>query len=308
MTLALTAFHQIMIMFLIILVGILCFKINLIDNEMNKKLADLVLLLVNPLVIFIAYQQKFKATLLSGLLISLVLALVTHILGILISMAVIRGKKYKENIAIERFAVVYSNCGFIGIPLVNGILGSKGVFFLTAYMTIFNLLAFTHGIITISGKNDKKSILQALFSPMVVATLLGFLFFVCRIILPDLLEKPLAYIGAMNTPLALMVAGVTIAQTDLIKLIKKRRIYYISLLKLLVIPVAVLLLYHLFDIPRIVLLTTVLASACPTAATINLFSIRYDKNYLYASELFAITTILSLITIPLVMIMANVVL
>ncbi|MDD3174573.1 MAG: AEC family transporter [Herbinix sp.] len=305
MTLAITAFIQIVIMFFIILVGIICYKSNLIDKDMNKKLADLVLMLVNPLVIFISYQRKFEASLLTGLLISLALAVVTHFIGIIISIIVLR-KKNNNDIAIERFAIIYSNCGFIGIPMVNGMFGSEGVFYLTAYLTVFNLVVWTHGMITVSGKRDKKSIIEAILSPSVMATLLGFIFFVSKIMLPDILNKSLTYIGDMNTPLAMLVAGVTIAQTDIIKLFAKIRIYYIALFKLIIIPVVMLLIFNLFDIPRIVLLTSVLACACPAAATINLFSIKYEKNYLYASELFAITTILSLISIPLVMIIANI--
>lgn len=305
MSLALTAFNQILIMFFIILVGILCYKIKLIDKEMNKKLADLVLMLVNPLVIFSSYQREFKATLLSGLFLSIVLALVTHMAAILLSSVVVKGKKHSLDLPIERFAVIYSNCGFIGIPLINGILGSEGVFYLTSYMTVFNLVVWTHGMVTMSGKNDKKSILKALLSPSILATVVGFLFFICRIILPEVLTKPITYIGDMNTPLAMLVSGVTIAQTNVIGIFTKLRNYYIAFLKLLLMPVIILLVYRMFHLPNIVLLTTVLACACPTAATINLFSIRYERNYFYASELFTITTLLSLLTIPLVMIIAN---
>ncbi len=305
MELAVSAFNQIVIMFIIIIAGVICYKIKIIDKEMNKKLADLVLMLVNPLVIFVSYQRAFEASLLTGLLIALGLALFTHVVSIVISVLVLRGNKHKSDLAIERFAVIYSNCGFIGIPLVNGILGSEGVFYLTAYMTIFNLVVWTHGMITISGKSDIKSILKAISSPSVIATVLGFLFFICRIMLPDTLLKAITYIGDMNTPMAMMVAGVTIAQTNVLNLFNKIRMYYIALFKLILIPVLILLIFMPFPITKIVLLTTVLASACPTAATINLFALRYEKNYLYASELFALTTILSLISIPLVMILAN---
>lgn len=305
MSLAVTAFNQIVIMFFIIIVGVICYKIKLIDKDMNKKLADIVLMLVNPFVIFVSYQRKFEASLLSGLLISLVLAVITHAFGIVISTIVLRKKNHEADISIERFAVIYSNCGFIGIPLVNGIFGSEGVFYITAYMTIFNLLVWTHGVITISGKSDKKTIIKAVLSPSVIATLSGFVFFISKIMLPDILNESFSYIGNMNTPLAMLVAGVTIAQTDLLRLLGKVRVYYITFFKLLVVPISMLLLFSFFDMPRLVVLTSVLAAACPTAATINLFSIRYEKNYLYASELFAVTTILSLITIPFVMIVAN---
>lgn len=305
MSLAISAFRQIVIMFFLIITGVISFKVRLIDQTMNKKLSDLVLMLVNPIVIFISYQREFEATLLTGLLISLALAVVTHIFAILICYVVLPKRKQKADISIERFAMIYSNCGFIGIPLVNGILGSEGVFYITAYMTIFNLFVWTHGLITISGKSDRKTIAKALLSPSVIATLSGFILFVTRLLLPELIVEALTYIGDMNTPLAMVVAGVTIAQTDLLKLLKKIKIYYIAFFKLLFVPIAMLFLFLLFDIPEIVLLTSVLAAACPTAATINLFSIRFNKNYLYASELFAVSTILSMLTIPVVMMIAN---
>ncbi|MDF2842199.1 MAG: putative rane protein [Herbinix sp.] len=305
MNLAITAFMQIMIMFFIILAGIVCYKTKLIDNEMNKKLADLVLVLVNPILIFVSYQREFQANLLSGLLISFLMATITHFFAIFTARFLVRKKNNKPDLTIERFAIIYSNCGFIGIPLVNGILGSEGVFYLTAYMTIFNLFIWTHGMITMSGRTDKKMIMKALLSPSILATIGGFLFFVCKIMLPNVMIEALSYLGDMNTPLAMLVSGVTIAQTDLIKLFRKIKIFYLTFLKLIFIPVAMLFLFHLFDMERIVLLTSILAAACPTAASVNLFALKYDKNYLYASELFAVTTILSIITIPLVMIVAN---
>ncbi|MFT4144003.1 MAG: AEC family transporter [Mobilitalea sp.] len=305
MNLAITAFIQIMIMFFIILAGIVCYKTKLIDNEMNKKLADLVLVLVNPILIFVSYQREFQANLLSGLLISFLMAAVTHFFAIFAARFMIQKKNNKPDLVIERFAIIYSNCGFIGIPLVNGILGSEGVFYLTAYMTIFNLFIWTHGMITMSGRTDKKMIIKALLSPSILATIGGFLFFVCKIMLPNVMVEALSYLGDMNTPLAMLVSGVTIAQTDLIKLFRKIKIFYLTFLKLIFVPVAMLLLFHLFDMERIVLLTSILAAACPTAASVNLFALKYDKNYLYASELFAVTTIFSIVTIPLVMIVAN---
>jgi predicted permease len=300
-TLAVTALTQILIMFILMIVGVVSYRIKLIDKETNKRLSDIVLQLVNPIVIFISYQRDFNTGLLKGLLISLLLGTITHFVSILISTLLISKKKHPENFSLERFAVIYSNCGFIGIPLVNGVFGSEGVFYLTAYMTMFNLFVWTHGVITMTGKKDLKTVAKAFLSPSVIATLAGFLFFILRIGLPDILINSMNYLGNMNTPLAMLVAGVTMAQTSIIRLLKKARIYYISFLKLLFVPFAVLLLYRMFDIPRIVLLTSILATACPTAVTINLFAIRYGKNYFYSSELFTITTILSAFTIPVVM-------
>ncbi|MDF2541762.1 MAG: putative rane protein [Herbinix sp.] len=305
MDLAITAFNQIVIMFLLIVAGALCYKIKLIDKETNKKLSDLVLMLINPLVIFASYQREFEASLLKGLLISLLLATVTHIVAIILSYFFLHKKKHQADIAIERFGMIYSNCGFIGIPLVNGIFHSEGVFYITAYMTIFNLVLWTHGVIIMTGKKNLKTMGKALLSPSVIATLSGFLFFIAKIGLPEIPLQAINYIGNMNTPMAMMVAGVTIAQLNLLKLFTKLRTYYITVLKLLFVPILMLFIYHFFEIPRVVLLTSILGASCPTAATITLFSLRYEKNSFYASEIFAITTILSIITIPVVMTIAG---
>ncbi|HKL80377.1 MAG TPA: AEC family transporter [Mobilitalea sp.] len=304
-SLASNAFKQILIMFLIILIGVMCYKKKIVNKDTNKALSDLVLMLVNPLVIFISYQREFDSKLVNGLMISMVLAILTHIFGIVCSHLFVRGKKRGDNIAIERFAVIYSNCGFIGIPLVNGIVGSEGVFYLTAYMTIFNLFVWTHGVILITGAKDKKTFIKAILSPSVIATLTGFIFFMARIKVPEIPLETLSYVGNMNTPLAMLVAGVTIAQTNILRLITNLRVYYLAALKLVFVPVVMLLVFSLFNIPRIVLLTSVLAAGCPVAASINLFSIRYGKNYLYASEIFAVTTILSVLSIPIVMTLAE---
>lgn len=300
-----TVFTQILIMFFIIIVGVVSYKAKLIDKSTNKQLSNIVLQLVNPIVIFVSYQRKFDAALLKGLLITLILSIITHVISILVSSIFLHKKNRQQNIGLERFAVIYSNCGFIGIPLVYGVLGSEGVFYLTAYITVFNLFVWTHGVITMTGKRNLKTIASACLSPSILATLFGFLAFAVRISLPKVVIDSLNYIGNMNTPLAMMVAGATIAQTDIKKLLGKLRIYYISFLKLLFVPISMLLVFGLFDIPRVVLLTVIMAASCPTAVTINLFSIRYGKDYLYSSELFAMSTILSVITIPFVMTIAG---
>ena len=302
---AATVINQILIMFIIILIGIVCYKIKFIDIDMNKKLSNIVLMLVNPLLIFESYQREFDPALLNGLFISLGLAVITHVVGILISLIALRNSKQKADLAIERFAIIYSNCGFIGIPLINGIFGSEGVFYVAAYMTMFNIFAWTHGLITVSGKSDLKTVVKSLLSPSILATVVGFLLFVTKIMLPNIANQSLGYIAEMNTPLAMLVSGVTIAQTDILSMLKKIRSYYITFLKLLVIPIIMILIFRNFPISRIVMLSSILAVSCPTAVTINLFAIRFDKNYYYAAELFAMTTIMSAFSIPIVMMIAD---
>lgn len=303
MSLASIAFNQIIIMFLIIFIGLICYKVNLIDQEVNKKLSNILLMLINPLLIFNSYQQEFSKELLNGLLISFVLAVITHVFAIIISAVFIR--KSKKDFGIERFSCIYSNCGFMGIPLVNGIFGGEGVLYITAYMTIFNLFIWTHGVIIMVGKQEKKAFIKTLISPTLIAIIIGFTLFISQIKLPSIITGTFEYIADMNTPLAMLIAGVTIAQTNLKNIFSKAGIYVVVFIKLLIIPVVLLLIYSMFPISKIVVTTAVLAAACPAAATGTLFALRYNKNALYASEIFAITTLASLATIPCIMALAE---
>ena len=298
--------NQIIKMLLILLLGCLCYRLKLIDETGNKMLANLLLLVVNPLVAITALQTDCRPELVSGLLISYLLAIAAHLLAILIAHVVIRRSAAADgtvpddsgNYALERFSCVYSNCGFIGIPLVQSILGDEGVLYLTAYVTVFNIFSWTHGIGLITGQTSLKQLKKGIFSPMVIACLTGLTLFFGRIKIPQVPSDAIHYVADMNTPLAMLIAGVSVAQTDLLKMLKNARIYFISALKLLLIPLVTLLILSVLPVSFHVALTILVAVACPTGATGTAFALKFHKNYRYASELYAFTTLLSLATIP----------
>lgn len=296
--------NQIIIMFLLIITGFLCFRFHLITAEVNKNLSALVLKLINPVLIFTSYNMEFKIEYLNGLAITFLLAVASHLIAILLAQGFIRNPQ-RHDVPVERFTVIYSNCGFMGIPLINGLFGSQGVFYLTTYIAVFNILVWTHGVILMKGKSDARHFMNAVKTPAIIATILGLILFVSQLALPKVLLSALNYVGSMNTPMAMLVAGATIAQTDILKSFLKVRNYYIAAIKLLVVPLAVLLLLRLFPIDHTILLTVVVASACPAATTGTLFALRYGKNSLYASELFAVSTILSIATLPLLIFIAG---
>lgn len=291
-------------MFLIMVLGFLCFKLKIINHETNKKLSDFLLLIVNPLLIFNSYQRDFNKELFQGLLVSFVLALVSHIVAIGIAQLLVRGKGNKD-LPLERFSCIYSNCGFMGIPLINSLYGSEGVFYLTAYMTVFNLFIWTHGVIMMTGQRSIKAMVKTLISPTFIAIVIGFALFLLDIRVPEVLYRSMDYVASMNTPLAMIIAGVTLAQSEIKKVLFKRRIYLVILMKQILIPAVLVLLYYRLPLNPEIITTAVLAAGCPVAATGMLFALRYHKNHLYASELYSISTMAALVTIPAVMLFAG---
>lgn len=297
---------QVVIMFLITCVGVLSYKRDILSKEAGKKLSGFVLGVVSPCFIFMSYQTDYSADMLKGLAISFGLSIATHLLFIFGSNMLIRKNKCPEYI-IERFSIIYTNCGFMGIPLIEGVFGPDGVLYATAYLTVFNIFVWSHGIITMRNSFTKDSIFSVLKSPAIIAIALGLLCYLTDIRVPELIARPLNYIGSMNTPLAMVTAGLTIAQTKLIDVIKNKRIILITFLRLFVFPAAVIVILSLLPIPDEVFMPVMITACCPTAAIGTLFAVQYDKNAVYASQLFSISIILSAVSMPLMILLMEVI-
>ena len=297
MDLAFIAVEKIAEMFLIILVGVMAFRWKIIDSNANKKLSGILLKIVTPAIIFMAYQIDYQPERLKGLIITFFISLASFVWVILLAKALIRPGKGGD-MAIERFSAIYSNAGFMGIPLVNGILGTEGVFYLTAYITAFNLIVWSHGLSLMCGIMDGKGVLKNFFQPATIAIGLGIVCFLFRVRLPDMVVNPIKMMGDMNTALAMLIAGCNLAESNLLGAMKKGRTYGVCFMKLILIPLASVLLLSWIPVERIYRLTVLVAISCPTAAMGTMFALQYNKDSNYASELFTVSTLLSLLTIP----------
>ena len=292
-----TILRQTIVMLMLIMVGVLCSKTKLISKSTNKELSGFVLQVVNPVMIFMSYQTDYRSELVENLLLTFVFSVAAVVVNIISAYVLIRDKKGRET-QIERFSAIYSNCGFMGIPLVNALFGMEGVFYLTAFITVFNIFVWTHGIILISGERDMKKVVKVFYSPTIIAIALGLVTFFLRLRLPSEPSRALSYIGELNTPMAMIVSGVTIADTNVAKLLKKPSVYYVAALRLLVIPVILSAILSNIPMDEKVRITVIVAAAAPPAAMCTLQCVRYGKNSLYASEIFAFGTILSIATLP----------
>lgn len=297
-------FEQLIKMFFIMLLAFVCYRLKLVNQEGNRSVSNLLLMIVNPLVVLTVYQIDYDPELVKGLLLAFGAAVLTHFLGVFIVTVLIRSKSGPDY-SIERYNAMYSNCAFIGIPLIKSILGDTGVFYLTAYVVVFNLFTWTHGVVLMEKKCSAKNLKDGLLSPMFIATIVAVILFFLQLKIPGVLLDSMTYVADMNTPLAMMVAGFSVAQADLGKMMRNIRLYAICAIKLLVMPLALLPLLTLMKLPQAVSLTTLIATACPSAATGTMLAIRYKQNYTYSSEIFALSTVLSVIAIPLIVIISE---
>ncbi len=305
MELSLILLKQVSVMLILICIGAICFKTRLVSLEGNKSLTNLVLYIVNPAVIIVSYQQDFSPRLFKGLGYALLLSAAGLLLFIAVSYLFLRGKD-KDSISIERINASYSNCGFMGIPLALALFGSEGVLYITAINTVFNIMVWTHGVFTISGEKSEVSFKKIITNPTILATILGFLLFVFQIRIHGLLFDTLSYVNNIITPLAMFVAGVTIANSSLLKALRKPKIYFVSALKLIITPVILILLLYFFPCPNeTAKITTIVGLSCPSATIGTMLAIRFDKNSSYSSQMFGLSTILSVVTLPIIVYIAK---
>ena len=303
MELACTTLRQIAVMFVIISAGILCSRFGVIDHEKSKTLSAVILKVVTPALIISSFQTEFTADTVRGLYGSLLLGIVSFAISILVPTWIVRKSRHYDYV-VARFSCMYPNCGFIGIPLAYGVFGQEGVFYINAFAAIFNLLVYSHGVY-IMNSSDYCFSWKRLVSPGIAGVMIGLSLFIMRWKLPYVVLRPMEMLADMNTPLAMLVAGVSMAGTDLAGVIRAPKVFRLSLYRLVLIPVLFILASRFLFLPEVVRMTGVLAASCPAAAIGILFSLQYGRDEVYASQVFAMTTILSIVTVPLMVWLAT---
>lgn len=304
MELALKVGIQVIIIFIYMTIGFILSKTKKINTDGVKQVTNILLLIVTPCVLIKSYQEKiaeFSPDLLMGLGISALLAILIHFVAIGISSLIYRKEEsgiYKVNL----FSAVYSNCGFMAIPLLSSTLGSDGVFYGSAYLATFTIFYWIHGVIVFTGTRKSITLKSAFLNPGVIGTAVAMLLFLPKITLPEIAMEAVSGIAGLNTPLSMMILGTYLANISIKKALSRPSLYSVSFLRLLFIPlvsaVLIFLLRFIFPIDTVIANAILIPAACPVAAISVLFSTKFDADAYYASELVAITTLISIATIP----------
>lgn len=286
--------NQIGMMYVLILVGFILYRKGIVNDAGTLQLTNILLWVVNPMIMLTRYQMEFSKEKFFELLVSLGLAFIVMISGLILARIFINKKN-----GIDQFAIGFPNSGFMGIPLVSGILGIDSIFFLSAYLVCFNILSYTYGIYLVSGDKKQVSIKRIITNPVVIAVFIGLLIFISPVKLPSVLYNACDSLGNINTPLAMIILGTYIAQSKILDLFNNKHTYYISFIKLIIIPIltAVLLKFvpnAFYDIKMVMYI----ASITPTGMTVAMLSQIYGSDYSYGAQIVGLTTLLSLITIP----------
>lgn len=301
MEIASTVLTQVGIMFLLMGVGFICYKIGMINNETGQQLSEVLLLIVIPAVIINSFQIEFNSRMAKGLAISFTLAVICHFVGIFIARVFISKNNPQHNV--ERLAAAYGNAGFMGIPLISALLPENGVFYASTFIAVLNIFIWTHGIFSMSGKMSSKDTLKALKSPPIISIIVGITLFLMSIKLPYVIGSTVGYIADLNTPLAMIVSGIYIARSDLLSVFIDKKIYKVSFLKLLLQPLIMIILFMFINPAgenKTIMIANIIAAGCPTATATLLLANRYNAEPERVSKIIAATTLYSIVTLPII--------
>ena len=300
---------QVIVMFLLLLTGFVLYKKKIVSDDGKKQITNIVLYVVTPCLIISTYQMDYDSETAKNIVLGLIMSAAGITLSIIVA-NIVRIKAKKESLATERFAMTFSNCGFMGIPLINSVFAEIGVLYCTTYVTMFNLFCWTYGIMLMdSNKEKRKKTLAERIKPLCTTTIFaiiaGLVMYFSGIKLPKTINTTVDYIASMNTPLAMIVSGIYIAQSDILGAFKKLRVYFLTFVKCIVIPLIYMLCIIPLPLDYTLRMSMLICMSCPTAANTMLFANRFGGDEKQGSYVFTFTTLISVVTIPLVMFIAG---
>lgn len=295
--------EKVIVMFILMAIGFFLAKRRILTDEGKKQMTELLLTVVVPCVIITSYQREFNEAIFKNLMIAFLMGVLMHFVLIILGMIFFKHREDGRD-RINKFAITYSNCGFMGLPLIQSIYGDDGVFYAIAYIAVFNILYWTHGVYVFTKDFKMLSVKNLLKTPAIIGTVLGLLFFFARIRLPVVLNEAMSFVAALNTPIPMIILGTYLVELNLKETIKNSSMWIICTLRLLVAPIIAVFIAGLLGADEVVAMSSVLCSACPVAAVSTLFAVRYNQDSKYASELVSASTLFTVVTIPIAMIIA----
>lgn len=291
---------QIIVMFILMAIGYFLFKANLLTKEGSKSIANILIYFTLPCVILNSFLSDKTEEKVYALIISAVLAFICLLISGIISRLL-----FKKN-PIDVFSSTFSNPGFFGIPIIASLYDSAAAFNITIFIAFLNIGQWTYGVALLKGGKIKLKAKTLYSSPFIIATLIGLFFFFSSLKMPSIIKTAVASGSNANTLLAMLVLGVYLAQTDIKDILINKKVYLVSLSRLIIIPLVSLLVLCLLDNKYMELKTCLLiASACPVGANVAVYAQIYDSDYQYAVKTVTQSTILSVITIPAILLLAQ---
>ena len=295
---------QVIILFLLMAVGFAISKAKIINEKSISSFVDILVYIVTPCLIINSFLSvKFTNETIKNLLIAAGCAVVSHIIGIAFSYTLFDKNQTKKSV--YRFGAIFSNAGYMGLPLAQAVFGSEGIFYGSIYVVVFNIIQWTYGI-TIYDKNT-KSLAKILINPGTIGVAVGLPLFLLKVSLPDMIAQPIVYLSSLNTPLAMLITGYYFACSDLRKGLSNIKLWQTIAYRMILIPIVALLVFkYIFGLSGVLLCCCVLPASAPVAVNTMVLASKYGADTDIGLKLVTISTLLSVVTMPIILAFAGI--
>lgn len=295
----LTVGGSVVTLLLMMAVGFLLAKKKLLSGNTLTQLSTVLMCVVSPaLMINTFLDETCDGPTVRSLLVSAAVLVVTYVFQALL-MAVCFRKQPEETRGISRFASIYGNVGFMGVPLIQSVLGAPGMVTTVMSLGVFNIAIWTHGMWLVGGKS-RISLKKVILNPGVIGMVIALALFAVQVPLPAPVRSAVGYISSLNTPLAMVVIGAQMAAVNLPELLHEVRLLGATAMKLLVLPAITMVVLLPFRLDPVIYTAVVILSGCPAAGASSLMCQMAGKDASYAARLVTLTTMISVITLPVV--------
>ncbi len=294
-----TAFIKVFVMVIMMAVGWIAAKTGTLTEEGSKDLTKILLNIVTPCLIVDSFLSISPGAISVGsMLQAVIISFMAIGIAILISMMLFR-REVESRKTVLRFEVIFSNAGFMGLPLVQSIVGDGGAVFASFFVAVFNFLCWTYGY-SLMNHGKKIKIWRLICNPGTIGIAIGLPLYLLNISLPSVLQVPLQGFSDLNTPLAMLVVGGYIAKMRVKDFLSDKNVFLAVTARLLLAPMAFVGVLCLIRPEYDLFLSTVIQASAPSAANGALFAAMYGQDAKLASKTVAMATLFSVVTIPII--------
>lgn len=307
--------EQMAVLFLLMGIGYFCYRKKIITDEVSKKLSAIVVNIANPALVLTGclgeekiQGQELLTTIIIIVAVYAALLIIAQLLPLLLRVE-------KESRGTYKAMTVFSNIGFMGFPVIAALYGNGALLYAALFTIPYNILIYTYGISAMTAsaseagergdqekgeRNGVSFLLGRILNVGVIACIITIIIYFFQIPVPKVASDTITHLSNLTAPLSMMVIGASLAAIDLKKLFKDVRLLLFSVIKLLLIPAVGMLVIRQFVDNEIICGVCLVMLATPVGSMTAMLAQQYDGDYEMASRGVALTTILSVATIPLV--------
>lgn len=301
-----TVFEQVIILAVMVAVGFCGDRFGYFTERAARLCNNLLFYVITPCVIVNSFLSvEYTKSSAGGFFAAFGCAVVFHALAVILSLFLFN-RTNEDQSKIYKFATVYGNTGYMGLPLAGAVMQAVtgnseiGFFYCSAAVAAFNLFCFTHGVWLMSGKDGKSkfNFSKLIINPGMLSVIIGMPLFLLSINLVPVISQPLEYLASMNTPLAMVMFGTYLSKADFAAAFRQKNIYVTALLKLAIIPLAMIGLFRLCGVTGNLLIVASVFVSAPSANNTVMFAAKYNRDTSLASQVCGFTSVISVITMP----------